>query len=59
MEEAEAKKVLENIIEVQCKKFWLWCFLHKAAIEGLTGFYNINERADKIYKLYKSETNES
>lgn len=42
--------------EVKCKKFWLWCFLNKNLIDKLTGYYNINERVDMIYKLYKKET---
>lgn len=58
MDENEAKKTLENIIEVQCKEFWLWCFLRETEIKQLTGYYNINQRIDKIWKLYKKHQDE-
>lgn len=44
---------IDKAIEIKCKQFWYWCFLHEKEINELTGYYNIHQRLDKIYELFK------
>jgi len=55
--DVDVQKVhIDKAIEIESKRFWYWCFLHEKEINELTGYYNIHERLDKIYQLFKKHT---
>lgn len=48
--------LFDQYSERKCKEFYLWCFLNGEKINKLNGYYNIEQRIQKMYILWQEET---